>query len=52
MCIKSNFVENQKLTLFTSTNSYHTNDTILSGKYFCTDDGNSYIDGIEKNPHI
>jgi len=45
---KKQFVENQKLTLFTSTNSYHTNDTILSGKYFCTDDGNSYIDGMKK----
>ncbi len=46
---KKQFVEDQKLTFLATTNSYNTNDTILSGRYFYADDGNSYIDGIRIN---
>jgi len=46
--LKNQFVEDQKLTFIARTNSYgvYLTDTILSGRYFYNDDGNSYIEGI------
>jgi len=41
------FVAGQKLTFLGFTDN-KLKDTIVSGKYFCNDDGTSYIDGIWK----
>tara|TARA_R110001583_G_C5659921_1_gene409543 strand:+ start:1542 stop:2897 length:1356 start_codon:yes stop_codon:yes gene_type:complete len=49
---KSEFVENSNLTFLTERQidwDRVLRDTILSGRYFSSEDGNSYIDGIWKN---
>ncbi len=43
---KKQFVCGQKLTFIA--NPYGLKDTIVSGRYYCTDDGTSYIAGIWK----
>jgi hypothetical protein len=57
---KKQFVENQKITFMSVTNpasrvdAYELKDTLISGKYYCSKDGNSYIDGFweVENPDI
>jgi len=49
---KNKFIENQNLTFRTERLigfERILRDTILNGRYFSSEDGNSYIDGIWKN---
>jgi len=46
--IKNKFVTGQKLTFLTKSYDQTLVDEFLSGKYYCSEDGNSFIDGVWK----
>lgn len=46
--IKNEFVAGQKLTFLTKSYDQTLVDEFLSGRYYCNEDGNAYIDGVWK----